>query len=431
MDPEVNGGLPSPSASGKERMNILLSAYACEPGKGSEPGVGWRWTCGMAERVALTVLTRSNNQESIERAVKATSIHDPLRQVRFLYHDLGGIWKLLKRRRMLPTMAYYFIWQWTAARRFHREANQADIIHHLTFCTALCPGFWRSDYRTFVIGPVAAPLVNAHYLSLFGINAPAQALRNLLIRNFLLIPWLRNTFRWASAVIPANSEMHDLLVSRGIPARDVILDTGAPEGPAAKRHAGRVGAIRLMYAGQLELRKGLELALRALARACGKYGCDAVFDIFGQGPDRQRLTALAEELGIADRVNFHGAVPQAELMQNFQQADAFFFTSVRDTSGGVNLEAMAHGLPVICIAHQGVGDITDESCAERIPAGPIEETIEKITQAVIHLANDPERRTAMGEAAAKRARERFSWIEKFDRMCGHYREAREEREKRF
>ncbi|MEY3894748.1 MAG: hypothetical protein RLZZ214_267, partial [Verrucomicrobiota bacterium] len=303
MDLENNGGIPNPSENGKERMRILLSAYACEPGKGSEPGVGWRWTCGLAERVALTVLTRSNNQEPIKRAIAATPIHDPLRQVRFLYHDLGAIWKFLKRRRLLPTMAYYFLWQWTAARRFRREANQADIVHHLTFCTALCPGFWGSDHCTFVIGPVAAPLVNAHYLRLFGINAPAQALRNLLIHNFLRIPWLRNTFRWASAVIPANSEMHDMMVSLGIPAKGVMLDTGATEVTESFQREPQPGAIRLMYAGQLERRKGLELSLRALARVDGR--CNWQFEILGSGPDRERLEALAGELGIGRRVIFH------------------------------------------------------------------------------------------------------------------------------
>jgi glycosyltransferase involved in cell wall biosynthesis len=157
-----------------------------------------------------------------------------------------------------------------------------------------------------------------------------------------------------------------------------------------------------------------------LQNPSGNEGCDAVFDIFGKGPDRNRLSALAEALGIADRVHFHGAVPQAELMRNFQQADAFLFTSVRDTSGGVNLEAMAHGLPVICIAHQGVGDITDESCAVRIPAGPIEETICRLADAISRLANDPIKRQQMGIAAASRSIQKFSWEDKFDRMCVHY-----------
>jgi glycosyltransferase involved in cell wall biosynthesis len=402
-------------------MTVFLSAYACEPDKGSEPGVGWRWAKGLAARVDLQVLTRESNRASIERAVQALPPGDPLKSVTFHYHDLSKPW-LWAKRHGLPTLAYYALWQWSVSRRFGKLADEANVVHHLTFCTLLCPGFWKLKKAAFVLGPVGAPQVNPHYFPLFGRKAWLQKLRGAIMARFLGLPWLRRLLRSAAAVVPANSETRNFLIAHGIPALDVILDTGAPEGPAAKRHAGRVGAIRLMYAGQLERRKGLELALRALARASGKYGCDAVFDVFGQGPDRQRLIALAEELGIAERVSFHGAVPQAELMRNFQQADAFLFTSVRDTSGGVNLEAMAHGLPIICIAHQGVGDITDESCAERIPAGTIDDTIGKIAQAIIRLANDPARRVAMGDAAAKRAREKFSWDEKFDRMCGIYHE---------
>jgi glycosyltransferase involved in cell wall biosynthesis len=402
-------------------MTVFLSAYACEPDKGSEPGVGWRWAKGLAARVDLQVLTRESNRAAIEQAVTALPAGDPLKSATFHYHDLSKPW-LWAKRHGLPTLAYYALWQWSVSRRFGKLADEANVVHHLTFCTLLCPGFWKLKKAAFVLGPVGAPQVNPHYFPLFGRKAWLQKLRGAIMARFLGLPWLRRLLRSAAAVVPANSETRNFLIAHGIPALDVILDTGAPEGPAAKRHAGRVGAIRLMYAGQLERRKGLELALRALARASGKDGCDAVFDIFGQGPDRQRLIALAEELGIAERVSFHGAVPQAELMRNFQQADAFLFTSVRDTSGGVNLEAMAHGLPIICIAHQGVGDITDESCAERIPAGTIDDTIGKIAQAIIRLANDPARRVAMGDAAAKRAREKFSWDEKFDRMCGIYHE---------
>jgi glycosyltransferase involved in cell wall biosynthesis len=406
-----------------QRVRVFLSAYACEPDKGSEPGVGWRWTVGLSERVLLTVLTREDNRRVIEAALAKQPEESPLRQVTFLYHDLSKPW-LWAKRHGLPTLAYYALWQWSVSRRFGKLADEADVVHHLTFCTLLCPGFWRLKRATYVLGPVGAPQVNPHYFSLFGDRAWLQRLRGWIMARFLGLPWLRRLLQSAAAVVPANSETRDFLIAHGVPAREVILDTGSPDAPEAKRHAGKTGTIRVMYAGQLERRKGLELALRALARTTGNGGCEGCFDIFGQGPDRERLTALAAELGIAAKVTFHGAVPQAELMRNFQQADAFLFTSVRDTSGGVNLEAMAHGLPVICIAHQGVGDITDESCAERIPAGPIEETIGKIAQAIIRLANDPARRVAMGEAATKRAREKFSWDEKFDRMCGHYREAR-------
>ncbi len=51
-------------------MKVLVSAYACEPGKGSEPGAGWNWVVAAARQHELCVLTRANNRESIEAALE-------------------------------------------------------------------------------------------------------------------------------------------------------------------------------------------------------------------------------------------------------------------------------------------------------------------------------------------------------------------------
>ena len=405
-----------------ERLQVFLSAYACEPGKGSEPGVGWRWTVGLSERVDLTVLTREDNRRVIEEAVAQQPHPSPLQRVNFLYHDLSKPFLWAKRRGLLPTLAYYALWQWSVARRFRKEADSVEVVHHLTFCTLLCPGFWKLKNAAFVLGPVGAPQVNPHYLPLFGDKAWPQRLRGWILVRFFKLPWLKRLLHGAGAVVPANSETRTLLASQGVATRDVMLDTGTPQVCLSERSEKRAGTIRLMYAGQLERRKGLELSLRALARISDEDDCDWSFDIFGSGPDRSRLSEMAAELAIADRVHFHGSVPQSDLTTHFDAADAFLFTSGRDTSGGVNLEAMAHGLPLICIAHQGVGDITRGDCSERIPPGPIPDTIDRLAAAVVHLAENPERLRKMGAAAAKRAQEDFSWDEKFDRMCHHYRE---------
>jgi glycosyltransferase involved in cell wall biosynthesis len=411
-------------------MKILLSTYACEPGKGSEPGVGWKWACGLAGKVELTILTRANNRAPIEKAVSQFHADHPLRQVRFLYHDTGPLWRLMKRLRLLPTLLYYFMWQWTAARRFRNEANASDIVHHLTFCTALCPGFWNRTKAARVIGPVAAPLVPEHYLALFGIRRLSQALRNHLIRNFLKLPWLNRSFIGAAAVAPANSDMKHLLETMGLSCGEVMLDTGAPtDCPAITRPPKPSGHCDFLYAGVLERRKGLELALRAFAHFIqnSKFKIQnhapPTLTLLGKGPDRDRLKTLAHSLGISEHVHFPGSVPQSEVARHFTEADAFLFTSVRDASGGVNLEAMSSGLPIICIAHQGVGDITDDTCAIRIPPGTIEETIASLANSMQRMANDPNLRIELGANARRRAQEKFSWDEKFERMMKIYQTA--------
>ena len=62
-------------------MRVLVSAYACEPGKGSEPGVGWNWARMIAQDHETWVLTRSNNRAPIEAALAA----DPQPNLRFIY----------------------------------------------------------------------------------------------------------------------------------------------------------------------------------------------------------------------------------------------------------------------------------------------------------------------------------------------------------
>ena len=147
---------------GINTVKIFLSAYACEPDRGSEPGVGWRWAMGLASRVELHVLTRESNRVAIENALDSLSSESPLKSATFVYHDLSKPLLWLKKRGLLTTMAYYALWQWSASRRFAYLADEADVIHHLTFCTLLCPGFWKPKKAKFVIGPVGAPLVNRH-----------------------------------------------------------------------------------------------------------------------------------------------------------------------------------------------------------------------------------------------------------------------------
>ena len=107
-------------------MRVLLSAYGCEPDRGSEPGVGWRWANGLAGRVDLTVLTRKSNQSNIEAGVARSAEDDPLRKVRFLYHDLPGWVLFLKKTGLLPMMGYYMLWQWAARRKLRSRLEEFD-----------------------------------------------------------------------------------------------------------------------------------------------------------------------------------------------------------------------------------------------------------------------------------------------------------------
>src|SRR5262245_59573007 len=112
------------------RLQVLISAYACEPDKGSEPGVGWNWVLQAARFHELWVLTRANNRDAIEHACA----RQPTPQVHWHYLDLPS-WVRLWKRGARGLHPYYYVWQLQAygvARRLHAQVH-FDVAHHLTF----------------------------------------------------------------------------------------------------------------------------------------------------------------------------------------------------------------------------------------------------------------------------------------------------------
>jgi glycosyltransferase involved in cell wall biosynthesis len=110
------------------------------------------------------------------------------------------------------------------------------------------------------------------------------------------------------------------------------------------------GVVRLVSAGQLIHRKGIDLLLRA---------CDQLpttgwrLDCYGDGPERPRLEQMVCSLGLADRVAFHGVVSNDAVRSALAQADCAVLPSRFDGWGTLVNEALAAGTPVICTAACG------------------------------------------------------------------------------
>ncbi len=97
-------------------------------------------------------------------------------------------------------------------------------------------------------------------------------------------------------------------------------------------------------------------------------------------------------------MQWRGWLPLAEALQLYASADLFVFTSLRDTSGTVVLEALSRGLPVICLDHQGVRDLITPECGIKVPVTRPSEVIAGLAEAITKLARDPDRREQLGAA---------------------------------
>lgn len=217
----------------------------------------------------------------------------------------------------------------------------------------------------------------------------------------------RRMILWAAerarAVITVCNYLKDEMVRLGVRAERITplrngvdLERFVPMERAAVRDALGFEGFTLLSVGQLVPHKGHDLAIRALAMLP-----DVSLMVAGNGPDRERLEALARELGVAERVRLLGPVPQTELRNYYNAADLLVLASEREGWANVLLESMACGTPVVASAVCGTPEVVTAPEAGRLMA---DRTPESLADAVKLLrAEAPERQ------ATRRYAERFSW----------------------
>ncbi|MFJ1764774.1 glycosyltransferase family 4 protein [Amycolatopsis sp. NPDC088138] len=151
------------------------------------------------------------------------------------------------------------------------------------------------------------------------------------------------------------------------------------------------GPMSVLFVGRLDAEKNIDQLLRALAPLPHVRA-----DLVGDGTRRRDLETLAAELGVADRVAFHGFVSDAELVRRYAAADVFCMPGTAELQSLATMEAMAAGLPVIAadalalphLVHHGENGYLFEPGA-----------ITTISRWLADLAADPAARARMGEAS--------------------------------
>lgn len=407
-------------------MKVLMSAYACDPSEGSEPGIGWNWATQAAKFHEVWVITRANNCDSIKTELKRR----PVPNLHFIYHDLprwARFWKQGARRLHL----YYLLWQLTAVplcRRLHAQIG-FDVVHHITLgshrfpsCLAWlpCPLIWGP-----VGGAEKAPF--AFYLS-FGTRGMIQELlrdaSNLLTR---FDPLVRHTVRKASKilvttedtrrVLPRWAQMKSLIV----PAQGIQKE---PK-PVARTRRHPDHGLSVLYVGRLVHWKGAQLAIRAFADFSRRAPA-ARMTIRRDGPERGRLERLAARLGVDSSIRFEGEGAYQDAMDLYERHDVLLFPSFHDSGGCAVVEAMSRGLPAICLDLAGPAVVVTDDVGIKIRARSSTQVVRHLAAALERLRADPQLRARMAEAAYRRVAEMYDWDRKgqlikhlYDQVTAH------------
>lgn len=374
-------------------MNVLLSAYACMPEWGSEPGYGWNWAIHLSERgITVTVLTDGVNRERIEAYLR----DHPNANVAFAYVNVPS--KLFKPH----TGMHYVMWQCLAvgvAKALHRQ-RPFDLVHHVTYGSIHVPTqLWRLGIPT-VFGPVGGgQTAPSNMLSYFGNSRRSEMRRTFLTKALRYSPFHRRWLKKMSAIYAANSDTFDL--ARKLGRSDVRLefDVGVQKDYLASEpryFAPDSSPLRLLWVARMLPRKGLPLALDALAQV--RHA--STLTIVGNGLTEDQLERMIAERGLSGRVYWSGRrLTLSEVRKAYLEHDALLFTSVRETCGVQLLEAMALGLPVITLDLHGAREMVPVEASIKVPVSTPNELVRNLAAAADRFAAmSPEEKNGMSRA---------------------------------
>lgn len=181
-------------------------------------------------------------------------------------------------------------------------------------------------------------------------------------------------------------------------------------GEEKRRELGLEGKKVMVTLSRLVPRKGIDTTLEALP-AIARAVPDVIYLVAGSGPDRARLTSLAERLGVMPWVRFLGMVPDAEVPPLLHMADLFVMPAREERPdvegfGLVFLEANACGTAVIGSTSGGIADaVLDGETGLLVPPG----APGPLADAAIRLLNDADLRRKLGETGRARVLRDFTW----------------------
>ena len=389
------------------KIKIFVSAYACEPGLGSEIGVGWHWVLEMSKHFELWVLTRESNRGTIEPWIAA---HPEFAGIHFLYFDLPK-WARFWKKGMRGVRTYYNLWQYCTNRIVKRTMteNGIKVFHHLTYGNALWKVSSFGQKQFFVWGPIGGlETIPAEYSRHYTLKSRLiEWMRRTAIKMLPLNYGLKKRCRYADLILCKTEITRDLIPAKyrdkSVLFTDVAVEKSEHSATVQNKESNRIDFITV---GRLDAWRGFDLVIESFA-CVAKDDKRMHLTIVGKGSDKARLIQLVERYGLQKQVTFTGKVSMEQYNKLLAGADVVVNASLKEGAVTVSFDSMAMGKPLICIDTTGYTRYFSNEYAVVIPRTGREEVIADIATAMERMKYEKERRS-IGEKA-KHAGEQFLW----------------------
>ncbi|MGH9139052.1 MAG: glycosyltransferase [Acidimicrobiales bacterium] len=364
------------------RPRLLVLAFACSPGVGSEPGAGWGVVRALSSFADLDVLVGPEHTAALAEWSAANPTAHSIR-----FHTVPEpFWSRGPVRRAPLLFLVYLAWMRRAlpvARELVASKEYAAVVQ-ATYSPYWLPSIGAQIGLPLVWGPVGGAVRTPLRLwRLLGLSGVLSELRDLVaVRACARLPRTRATWRAAALAIVNNEEtlaaLDDPTRQRGLVLNHgLFTDTdGTHDAPPSRD---------IVWCSAMESRKGPLLAVHALAR----LDRPARLVMIGDGPQRRRVQRAASRLGVADDVEFTGRVPRDEAIRRMSGAAATLFTGLREEGGLALSEALLLGTPTVVLAHGGARTIAeaavDPARVALVQPGSLDEAAARLAAALDRL----------------------------------------------
>ncbi|MGL1922386.1 MAG: glycosyltransferase [Hyphomicrobiales bacterium] len=401
----------------------MISAYACSPYKGSEPGVGWGFVLALSKLHDLWVIVE---EEKFRADIELWQSKSPEEAKNIHFHFLRKK-RNRKLRKIWPPSYYWFyrIWHQDAlelAEKLHR-AIDFDLVHQLTMVGYREPGYLWKMGIPFVWGPVGGmgyfPWRFLGQVGLYGgVYFLGYNTYNWLQERFLKRPKMAAQ-KAQSGLLLATSENKTIALHRWNIDGQVLAEVGVPKNIVDSPNSRLKNAqpFRLVWSGQHTPGKALNLALLALAQLPKSINWQ--LDILGSGRRTAAWKKMAEQLNIDEHCHFYGNLPRDKALNIMQNAHVMLITSLRDLTSTVTIEALSLGLPIICPNHCGFADAVTSECGIQISLITPKKFTTDFAQSIIDLEQNENLRFQLAIGAIERAR-KYNWNTKANYISNIY-----------
>ena len=231
----------------------------------------------------------------------------------------------------------------------------------------------------------------------------------------------RRMFRRVDLFLAASDELKDMLIELGAPAEKVLTWRLGVEIPVITEIPEKNGK-RIIMVGRYVEKKGFEYAIQAFAKVI-KSGTDAILEIIGDGPRKERYISMIKMLDIEKNVVFHGVKKHTETLDMIFHSDILIAPSVvagnGDRESGILVvkEAGARFVPAIGTIHGGIPEIIDDGKTGFLVK---EKDVDDLAGKMLMLLKDGNLRKQMGEAARIKMESEYSLPDRVAVLESHY-----------